>query len=160
MQLLALQFSIPEDFDYLIGAFIAAITIVALLFAGFFFWLIMRHAAKGRELTHLEKMKALELGRTTGPSSAERYQNKYLHNIFWICFWIGAVVPLSACSAASSVMVKMELQNFAVILSIWICVAVVSVASVICATVLMISGRNRTSNATLSSSENGPTHYP
>ena len=129
--------------DVPIWVFIVASAAIAfLLFAVFLFWLIFRQVAKSREMTHLERMKALEVGQPIGPSEAEKCQAKYLHNIFWISFWIGAVVPVAATSAVSSVMVQVGLHDFAIILTMWICVAIISVASVICATVAMISSRH------------------
>jgi hypothetical protein len=135
--------------------FVIAIMAIALLFAGFLIWLIIRQVAKSREWSHLERMKALELGKATGPSEAEKCQEKYLHNVFWICFWIGAGVPIAATSAASSVMIQTTLQEFRIILAIWICVAVISVASVVCGTTLMISTRHWSSKGGKDSSGNG-----
>lgn len=133
---------------------VIVISAIALLFAGFLLWLIIRQVAKSRELLHLERMKALELGRPTGPTEAEKCQSKYLHNAFWICFWIGAGVPIAATSAATFVMVQGKLEEFFIILAIWICVAVISVASVVCATVLMISCRYWTAKEGKNSSRN------
>lgn len=142
MQLLAFQDAHAIQAEYPTWVFIVATVAIALLFVGFFFWLIFRQVARSRELSHLERMKALELGQPTEPSEAEKSQNKYLHNAFWICFWIGAGVPIAAASAASSVMIQTNLHEFSIILAIWICVAVISVASVVCATTLMISSRH------------------
>lgn len=135
--------------------FIIAIIAIASLFVGFLFWLIIKQVAKSRDFEHLERMKALELGRVTGPSQAEKCRDKYLHNIFWIAFWIGAGVPIAATSAASSVVIQTNLQEFSVILAIWICVAVISVASVVCGTTLMISSRHWSSKGEKDSTENG-----
>jgi hypothetical protein len=52
-----------------------------------------------------------------------------------------AGVPIAATSAASSVMIQSKLQEFGIILAIWICVPVISIASVGCGTALMISSR-------------------
>ncbi len=134
---------------------VIAIATIVLLFALCLFWLMFRQMAKSRELVHLERLKALEMGRAIGPSEAEKCQSKYLHNVFWICFWIGAGVPIAATSAASSVMIQTKPQEFSIILAICICVAVISVASVVCATVLMISGRYGSSEAGKSTSESG-----
>ncbi len=123
------------------SAFVITLVSVSLLFVGFFLWLVFRQVAKSRELSHLERMKALELGKSIEPSDAETGRGKYLHNAFWICFWIGAGVPMAATSSASSIMIKTELQEFRTILAIWICVAVISVFSLVCATALMISCR-------------------
>ena len=91
MQLFAaFLFDIPPDDEVPIWLVVVAITVIALLFAGFLSWLIIRQVAKSRELSHLERMRALELGQAIGPSEpsesseAEKGQGKYLHNAFWI----------------------------------------------------------------------------
>jgi hypothetical protein len=158
------------------GAFLVAIVISVLLVIGILSCLGIRQSSRSRELSHLERMKALETGQATGPSEAEvRHlermkalemgpatgpsdaevrQDKYQHNVFWICFWIGAGVPIAATSAASSVQIQNNLQEFRIALAIWICVAIIAVASVVCATVLMISSRQRSSKNDKDSSEN------
>lgn len=146
MHLFADHFVPPPEADFSLWIPIIAIIVIVLLFIGVLTWLGIRQAAKSRDLEHLQRMKALELGRTTDPSEAEKYQSKYQHNIFWISFWIGAGVPIAATSAASSVILQTHLQDFGIILAIWICVAVISVASVVCATILMISSRHGSSN--------------
>ncbi len=152
MQLFAFQLAPPHtEAEIPTSILVIAIVAIALLFIGILSWLGIRHAAKSRDLEHVERIKALELGRATGPSAAD----KYLHNIFWISFWIGAGVPIAATSAASTVMVQTRIQDFGIILSIWICVAVTSVASVACATVLMISSRHWSSKGDKDPSGNG-----
>ena len=97
--------------------------------------------AKSQEYAHLERLKALETGQPamSAESDARPHgpREKLLHSTFWIAFWIGAGVPIAATWGASSVMIQTKLTEFRLILTIWICVAVVSVASVICATILM-----------------------
>jgi uncharacterized membrane protein YidH (DUF202 family) len=159
------------------GVFVIAIVASVLLVAGILSWLGIKQVSRSRELSHLERMKALEMGQAigpseaevrhlermkaleieeaTGPSEAEVRQDKYQHNVFWICFWIGAGVPIAATSAACSVEIQTNLQEFRIILAIWICVALISVASVVCATTLMISSRQRSSKGDKGSSENG-----
>jgi formate hydrogenlyase subunit 3/multisubunit Na+/H+ antiporter MnhD subunit len=142
MQLFAFQDVPSPEAGFPTWIIVIAGIAVALMFVGFLFWLIIRQVAKSRELSHLERMKALELGQAIGPSEAEKCQSKYLHNVFWICFWLGAGVPIAATSAASSVMIQTNLHEYSVIVAIWICVAVISVASVVCAAILMISSRH------------------
>ena len=142
MRLFAFQEPIEFDLHDLQGPWPIAIALgaVGLLFVVFILWLLLRFAAKGRELRHLERMKALELGHSIGPTEADKCRSKYLSNAFWICFWIGAGVPISAVSAARTVMTQTSL-HFGILLSIWICVAVLSIVCVICATTLMIAAR-------------------
>ncbi len=146
MQLFAFQLPPPDEAEFQTWVFVITIVAIALLFVGYLFRLISKQVAKSREFSHLERMKALELGQPVGPSEGEKAQNKYLHNAFWISFWVGAGVPIAATSAASTIMVQTHIQDFGIILSIWICVAVISVASVACATALMISSRYRSSS--------------
>jgi hypothetical protein len=141
MHLFAFQLPPPIEAEFQTWVFIITIVAIALLLIGYLFRLLSKQVAKSREFSHLERMKALELGQPAGPSEAEKCQNKYLHNAFWISFWVGAGVPIAATSAASAIMIETHLQEFRIILSIWICVAVISVASVACATSLMISSR-------------------
>jgi uncharacterized membrane protein len=139
MRLFAFQAPIEVDLH---GPWPIAISLVlvGLLFVVFVLWLVLRFAAKGRELRHLERMKTLEGGQPIGPSEADKCRSRYLNNVFWVCFWIGAVVPIAATSAASSVMIHTSFY-FGIMLAIWICVAVLSIVCVICATTLMIAGR-------------------
>lgn len=134
---------------------VVAIVAGGLLFLGFLSWLGVRQAARSRELSHLEHMKSLELGKSIGPSESEKRQAKYVHNVFWICFWIGAAVPIAVTSSASAVEMHSSIHEFRIILGIWICVAVISVASVICATVLMSSGRRWSAKEDKDASGNG-----
>jgi hypothetical protein len=157
MYLFAFDLGPPVEPTLPTWVLVISVTSIALLFVVCLLWLILRQMAKSRELSHLESMKALEMGRAIGPSEAEKCQSKYLHNVFWICFWIGAGVPIAATSAASSVLIQTKPQDFGIILAICICVAVISVASVVCATVLMISGRYGSSKSSGSASEGGKT---
>ena len=153
MQLFA--FNLTTDSETPTWILILIILTGAAFFTSFLFWLIFRQMRKSRELLHLERMKSLEMGRSIGPSEAEKCQSKYLHNVFWICFWIGAVVPIAATSAASSVMIQTKVQEFGIVLAVWICVAVISIASVVCGTALMISSRDWASKGNRADSSQG-----
>jgi hypothetical protein len=134
-----------------IWIFIITTVFISLLFLGFVCRLIGKHLAKNREYAHLERIKALELGQPVGPSVAEVCQKKYLHNTFWICFWIGAAVPIVATASAATVMIEARPQNLGVILAIWICAAVIAVAGVVSAAALMFGGGYRRTNEVKSS---------
>jgi hypothetical protein len=103
---------------------------------------VMRHLRRSRELLHTERLKALEVGQSPGFSDPEEEQKRYTHNVFWIAFWVGAGVPMASASAAASVMNQEKVSQLGLVLGMWISVAVISVASVICATVLMVKARS------------------
>lgn len=111
------------------------------LVLGLAFWMILRHAQKGRELLHTERMKALEVGQPLGFTEHEKLQQEQAHNTFWIAFWVGAGVPIAAVWAAAYSIVQGNLRELAVTLVVWISVAVICVASTICATLLMVNAR-------------------
>lgn len=121
--------------------------LVGLIVAGSFlfflivFWTIMRHVRRSREFAHAERMKAIEVGQPLVAPELDRSRERYVHNTFWIAFWLGAAVPISALGAASSTTVQGHVHDIGLLLAIWICVALVGVASVTCATVLMVSSR-------------------
>src|SRR5580700_1279692 len=109
MHLFVAEILVPgeDPSGWLIAMYIGA---MVLLFLSFIFWLSMRHAGRCRALSHTERMKALESGQPPGPTESEQRQSKYTHSAFWIAFWIGAVVPIAATSAASSVMVQARIR--------------------------------------------------
>jgi len=155
MPLFAFQDFPAADAEFPPWILVIAIVTIGLLFAGFALWLIVKQAAKSREMSHLERMKVIESGQPIGPSEAEKCQAKYLHNVFWICFWVGAGVPIAATSAVTSVMIQTKLQDFFILRAIWICVAVISTASVICATALMVASGHWATKGQKKSSGNG-----
>src|ERR1700730_11994159 len=114
---------------------------VLLVCLGMLVWMLMRHSRKNRELLHKERMKALELGQPAGFSEPDKLQANYAHNAFWIAFWIGAGLPAAVAWAAAYVMIQPHLQELGIVIAMWSSVAVVSIASVVCATVLMVSAR-------------------
>jgi len=114
---------------------------VLLLCLGVLVWMLMRHSRKNRELLHKERMKALELGQPASFSEPDKLQEKYAYNAFWIAFWIGAGVPAATAWAAAYAMIQLHLQELGIAIAMWSSVAVVSIASVVCATVLMVSAR-------------------
>ncbi|MCH5373643.1 MAG: hypothetical protein JJ992_06675 [Planctomycetes bacterium] len=64
-----------------------------------------------------------------------------MHNAFWISFWMVFMVPGGAFSAAATA-TERGVEHVGVMLAIWISAAAASVASVICATVLMVHSRS------------------
>jgi hypothetical protein len=125
---------------------------VVLIAVGIMVWAILRHARRNRELLHTERMKALEVGQSPGFSNPDKLQEKYAHNAFWIAFWVGAGVPIGAAHAAAYFLTHADVRELGQTLVIWIGVVVISCASVICATVIMVSARRVARHADISAS--------
>jgi ABC-type nickel/cobalt efflux system permease component RcnA len=152
MLLLAADLPQFTSTELIIGLTVGGILLVVLIIL----WMVMRHLRKCRELLHKERLKALELGQSPNFSTPEKDQEQdapkgqehYADNASWIAFWIGAGVPASAAWAAASVAIQGNLRELGsgLVLGIWITVAVVSVASVVCATILMIKARRGATN--------------
>jgi hypothetical protein len=104
--------------------------------------LVLRYVYHSRQLQHTERMKAIEVGYPLEAGEASKTQAKYLHNTFWISFWIGFGVPAAAFGAASSAE-RVIAGNLGLGIAIWVSAAAASMAAVICATVLMIRSRTR-----------------
>jgi hypothetical protein len=136
------QLPAPIDLP-VVWLFTIVIVVVGSLFVASIFWLLMRYAAKSREFSHQERMKALELGKIPADPEAEGVQDQYASSAFWIAFWIGIGVPVAATSAATSVIVQASLHDFPIVLAIWICVAVICLGSVISAAALVATSRRR-----------------
>jgi hypothetical protein len=113
------------------------------LLAVVFLVLILRHLRNSRQLRHLEQMRSLELGHPLTPPDPTKLDQKYMHNAFWIAFWLVVAVPSATFSGAASAMVKTG-NSSTWGLVIWIAAGLASVAAVICATVLMIHSRRST----------------
>lgn len=62
-----------------------------------------------------------------------------MHNAFWISFWLVALVPSAASSAAATATERRELADY--IMTIWIGASAASAAAVVCAAVLVICSR-------------------
>ena len=114
--------------------------------------LSLRHARAKRELLHAERIRAIEAGLpwespplspATKPESAQPPGAKFMHNAFWISFWIVSGVPGAAFSAASAATKEFHADQLAIGIAAWSAAAVASVAAVVCATTLMIYSRSR-----------------
>ena len=110
--------------------------------------LSLRHARANRELLHAERISAIEAGLPwQEPESASAVPPpagaKFMHNAFWISFWIVSGVPGAAFSAASAATKEFHADQLAIGIAAWSAAAVASVAAVVCATTLMIYSRSR-----------------
>lgn len=105
-----------------------------------FLVLLFRHLRTVRQLTHTERMRSLEAGFPLEVGQETKAQAKYMHNAFWIAFWLVFSVPAAALSAASTATARFN--GSALLLSIiWSGAAAASIAAVACATALMINTR-------------------
>lgn len=113
-----------------------------LLLVVFFLVLLFRHLASVRQLTHAERMKTLEAGFPLEPAEEMKAHAKFMHNAFWISFWLVFSVPAAALSAASTATTKVN-GSTTLTAIIWTGGAAASIAAVVGATVLMLSTRAR-----------------
>lgn len=131
----------PAGSGWLVVALLvgAGLAVAALIVLGML--LIFRHSQADRKLTHTERMRSLEAGIPLEPTDAAKTQAKFLHNAFWISFWLVTAVPSAAFTAATTATQEMN-RSLALAIVIWSGAAAASVAAVICATVLMIYSRS------------------
>jgi hypothetical protein len=117
---------------------VAAVLLVMLILAALVVW----HLRRNRQLLHLERIKAIDAGQTASFYPPDRSKQRYIHNTFWIAFWVGAVVPVAAVITAASATSSQGLAlPLAVQITIWACVIPVCVAAMVCATIIMVSAR-------------------
>ena len=102
--------------------------------------LSLRYARASRELLHTERVRAIEAGLLWEEPESAKAGAKFMHNAFWISFWVVVTVPGAAFSAASAVATEFHV---AIGIAAWSAAAVASVAAVVCATTLMIYARSR-----------------
>lgn len=129
------------------------ITIVALLGVWTIVVLLIRYARAKRELLHAERIRAIEAGlpwqepKSAQPESAQPESAepgaKFMHNAFWISFWVVVSVPSASFSAAATATKELHVDQLALGIAAWSAAALVSVAAVVCATTLMIYSRSR-----------------
>lgn len=101
--------------------------------------LSLRHLRFTREKLHAERLKMIEAGYPLEEAESTKRRQQYMHNAFWISFWMVALVPSAAFSAAATATDRRELAGY--IIAIWIGASAASVAAVVCAAVLMICSR-------------------
>ncbi len=102
--------------------------------------LALRHLRFTREKVHDERLLMIEKGYRLEEPASTKQQNKYMHNAFWISFWMVFLVPSAAFSAAASTTDRVEHLGY--LLAIWIGASVASVAAVVSAAVLMMYSRS------------------
>ena len=101
--------------------------------------LLIRHLRFTREKLHDERLKMIEAGYPLEEAESTKRRQQYMHNAFWISFWMVFLVPSAAFSAAATATDRRELAGY--IIAIWIGASAASIAAVVCAAVLMICSR-------------------
>ena len=119
----------------------AWIPILAILCACPIVVLSLRHARINREMLHTERIHAIDAGLPYAEAESARAGAKFMHNAFWISFWVVVSVPSAAFSAASAG--TKYTDQLAIVAVVWTAAALASVAAVVCVTVLMIYSRSR-----------------
>jgi hypothetical protein len=94
-----------------------------------------KHASKQRELEHIERLKAIEMGQDPDARDEEK---KYRNGVFWISFWIGFFVPLVAVAGATAATKEAQLSSFT-LFAVWSAATAIGVAGVASAAWLMHS---------------------
>jgi hypothetical protein len=122
----------------------AVVTVAVLALILGFFALLFRYLRASREMLHAERLKAIEHGQPL--EEGESPQAKFMHNAFWIAFWMVALIPSAAFSSAASVTKPGE-QPLSLAITIWVCAGAASIAAVVCATVLIAVSRRSKSKA-------------
>jgi hypothetical protein len=107
-----------------------------------FLVLLFRHLHSVRQLTHTERMRTLEAGFPLEAGEGTKAQAKFMHNAFWISFWLVFSVPAAALSAAATATGNVNGSTTLVAL-IWSGAVAASVAAVGGATVLMLNSQPR-----------------
>ena len=119
---------------------IAAVLIVVCLLL----WILLRHLRVRWEFSHAERMKALEVGCPISTLNPPKEQMQFIQNTFWMAFCMGAALPIAAAWAAA--WATSVQTNLGYSLVVWICVAVVSSSGVICAAIVLVQCRPRSTD--------------
>ncbi len=101
------------------------------------------HVRKHRELLHLERIKAFESGILWQEPGSTNAHAKFMHNAFYISFWMVSIACGGSFTAAGRLSV-VQGAPISVIIIAWLAAAGTSIAAVVCATVLMIRSKSPT----------------
>ncbi len=123
---------------FLVSWLAVAASVAAVLgLIAFFVVVLFRHLQSVRQLTHLERMRMLEDGFPIEAPAETKAHAKFMHNAFWISFWLVFSVPAAALSAASGATSAVN-GSTTLLAVIWSAAGAASIAAVGCATWLMI----------------------
>lgn len=101
----------------------------------------LRQVRHARELLHAERLKAFECGIAWQEPDAETSEMKFMHNAFWMAFWLVAIGCGAPFYAAARFADELGSIHSGIAIAAWLCAAAASIAAVICATILMIKSR-------------------
>jgi hypothetical protein len=138
--LLAQEGAAVETVGFGRALFAAAGGLIAVGLVVFFLVLLFGYLRGSREMAHLERVKSLECGLPLEEPKSSRAKSKFMHNAFWISFWMVALVPYTAFSAAAAATSGGE-RSVPFAVAVWLFAGLASVAAVTGATVLMLASR-------------------
>lgn len=140
--LLAAQAS--DSFAGLIPLILAPVIVLIILLIGcVVLYMSLRYARQSREMLHHERLKSTEAGLPWQDEGAETVDKRFMHNAFWISFWMIVIGCASPFTVVASAMDKSPFKEPSVAAMAWICAASASVGTAICATILMLKSRSR-----------------
>jgi len=128
--------NLRTDYTLWIAILVPAVLCALLIL---FVVLLIRHLRFTREKFDAVRLKMIEGGYPLEEAESTKRRQQYMHNAFWISFWMIFLVPSAAFSAAATATDQRELAGY--LIAIWIGAAAASVAAVVCAAVLMICSR-------------------
>ncbi|NLX97403.1 MAG: hypothetical protein GXY83_14635 [Rhodopirellula sp.] len=115
-------------------------------------WIVLHHLRIRWQFAHTERMKALEVGSPIRALNPPQEPMQHLHNTFRMAFCLGAVLPVAAIWAA--VWATSIQGSLGYSLVVWICVAVVSTAGVVCGTVVLLRSRPHSTDCAATTADN------
>ncbi len=104
--------------------------------------MVLRFLRLRCQLSHIERMKALESGIPAPGSSPSEHAPTLSSSAVRVAFWMGGVFPLGAIWAAAWA-TSAEERGLGHVLTAWIAALLACVAAVVCATVILIRLRPR-----------------
>ncbi|MGO8746857.1 MAG: hypothetical protein ACLQNE_12785 [Thermoguttaceae bacterium] len=104
--------------------------------------MVLRFLRLRCQLSHIERMKALESGIPAPTSGTPDHSPTLFSGAVRVAFWMGGVFPLGAIWAAAWATSAQE-RGLGHVLTAWIAALLACVAAVVCATVILIRLRPR-----------------
>jgi hypothetical protein len=140
----------PSSGDLTWGFVAIAAGLIAVGVVVLFFMLLFGYLRRSREMSHLERVKAFECGQPL--EEHDSAAAKFMHNAFWIAFWMVALIPYSAFSAAAAT-TRGEGLSVPFAVTVWLFAGLASIAAVAGATVLMLASRGEKRGVTFPSAK-------